>query len=1140
MFWTERLAILRAALFAAVICSGYSLQADVGEPKRVLVLYSFDKEQSLYSGFDQVLRLTLRSKLPDRVEFYTEYLDLVRFPDRSHADNLVESLRLRFSEKKPDLVIAVSYSALNFLLSNGEELFPKTPIVTLFNERRAGELKQKMAQGLVRQNITGVEGRDDPKRSVDLARQLQPDTQRVFIVVGSSPLEKFWLKELQADFSTYDPRIAITYLTDLSMDEMLRQVAGLPPHSIILFTFLFQDASGQFFLPEEALDLIARKARVPVFGIYLPYLGHGLVGGRMSDPEKTGIQVAELARRVLSGEKPENIPMVVDNSTRDAVNWRELRRWDINPDRVPAGSVVLFREPSLWDRYRWYLIGGIALVVCEAALIFALLIHRRRRRRAEQELRKEKAFSDAVIESLPGVFYLQDEIGTPLRWNKNTERISGYQPSEAKPLGLIADEDKKAVRQTRQEVFEKGSSQVEADIITKDGKRLSFLLTGVRLQLDRPYLVGIGVDITDRKRAEEALRQAEERFSNAFKYAAIGMALVAPDGRFLRANQALCDLLGYSAEELTNKTFQEITHPEDLDTDVDFLRRMLRGEIGSFHTEKRYFHKTGRVVRALLSVSAVRDKDGRLLHFVSQIQDITERKRAEEALRQAEERFSKAFGSSPVGLTISTLQDGRALEVNDAFLQMVGYERGEFIGKTARELRIWVDPEERAPIVAKLLAHRSVREENVRLRTKSGKVREVQLSAEIIQLQNEPCLLAIMRDVTEQNLLEQQLRQAQKMEALGRLAGGIAHDFNNLLGVIIGYSELLAKDLASNPGLRRRVDGIRTASERAASLTAQLLAFSRRQVLQPKVLNLNSIVLETDKMLRHVIGEDIEATTVLDSKLEQVKADPGQIAQVIMNLVVNARDAMPSGGKLTIETANAVLRESVLCRGREVPPGRYVMLSVSDTGIGMDAETQASLFEPFFTTKPTGKGTGLGLATVGSVVERSGGYILVDSEPGKGTTFKIFLPAVDESPEMAPAVSVPAERAKASETVLLVDDDAALRGLVSESLQLHGYNVLQATSSSDAIRLVEECRGAIHLLITDVIMPQMTGPELAQLARALHPGIKVLYISGYTDDKLSHAGVLDPKVALLQKPFPLEELALKLREVLGEKTEAAP
>jgi two-component system, cell cycle sensor histidine kinase and response regulator CckA len=1106
--------------------------SDVKEPKRVLILYSFDKEEGIYAGLDESLRSNLRARLPERVEFYTEYLDLVRFPDPRHADNLVKLLRLRLAEKKPDLIIPISYSALNFLLNSGRNLFPEIPIVALFNERRTGDVKLRIEQLPF---VTGVKGKDEPGPTVDLALRLQPDTQRVVVVVGDSPLEKFWLEQLRTDFAAYNGRVTFTYLTGLPMDGILKRVTDLPPHTIILYTFFFQDASGQFFLPEEALDLIVNASHVPVYGIYLPYVGHGVVGGRMDDPEKTGEAVADLAVRVLSGEKAADVPMVVDSSIRDTVDWRQLRRWGISETRLPPGSVVLFKELSIWDHYRPYIVGLFLLLIVEAFLILALLMQRERRKQAEKRLLSEKEFSDAVIESLPGVFFMQDETFKNVRWNKNAENVARYHPADTQPLGNVAEKHRISARRKIREVFEHGVGQTELELLGQGGVTHHYQVNAHRVQLEgKLYLLAIGIDSSERKKAEEDLRLSEARFSSAFEYAPIGIALVAPDGRWIKVNRALCDLIGYAPEELQAKTFQDVTHPEDLEADLNYVRQMLAGEIRFYQMEKRYLHKSGRVVWIWLSVSLVRDSDGRPLHFISQIQDITERKRAEEELRYAEERFAKAFQSSPEMCAITTLREPRFIEANDTFLRIMGYERSEVIGTSVEQLRIWPDPEERVALMKKVREGGTAREEDVRFRTKSGKILQVRMSGEIIHLQNEPCLLGLARDVTEQNLLEEQFRQAQKMEAVGRLAGGVAHDFNNLLGVIIGYSELVSSGLAADSVLHRRVEAIKQAGQRAAALTTQLLAFSRKQALQPRVVNLNSVVAETERLLRPLLGEDIERAVVLDPKLGQVKADAGQIVQVIMNLAVNARDAMPNGGKLTIETENVVVDGKTTGEGIPVQPGFYVTLAVGDTGTGMDQETKTRIFEPFYTTKPAGKGTGLGLATVYSIVEQSGGCIFVDTSLGKGTTFKIYLPRIDGVVE-APAVQAPpAKPAQVSGTVLLVEDELGLRTVVDESLRQEGYRVLLAANGMDALQVAERHQGPIQLLITDVIMPFVSGPQLAQSLKMLRPETRVLYISGYTADKFADYPKLDPDLALLQKPFKLVDLAQKVRDLMNQ------
>jgi nitrogen-specific signal transduction histidine kinase/CheY-like chemotaxis protein len=390
--------------------------------------------------------------------------------------------------------------------------------------------------------------------------------------------------------------------------------------------------------------------------------------------------------------------------------------------------------------------------------------------------------------------------------------------------------------------------------------------------------------------------------------------------------------------------------------------------------------------------------------------------------------------------------------------------------------------------------------------------------------------VAIKQGVTERKQLEKQLRQAQKMEAIGLLSGGIAHDFNNLLGVIIGYSEILEDRLEQNSDLRKGVEEIKKAGQRAVSLIRQLLAFSRQQVLAPRVLNLNAVVADTEKMLQRLIGEDVQLTTVLASELWQVRADQGQIEQVIMNLAVNARNAMPEGGKLIIETRNVHLDREYILRHPPTVPGNYVMLVVTDTGIGMDEQTRSHIFEPFFTTKELGKGTGLGLSTVYGIVKQSGGYVWVESEPGLGSTFKVYLPQVAEAVPLSHPSDVATGPLQGSETILLVEDEEPLRTLTRMILEQGGYTVLEANGGSQAIEIARQHRGPIHLLLTDMVMPGMNGLAVAENLIPVRPEMKVIYMSGYTNFTTSQQ--LDSEAIFLPKPITRDALLLKLHEVL--------
>jgi PAS domain S-box-containing protein len=539
--------------------------------------------------------------------------------------------------------------------------------------------------------------------------------------------------------------------------------------------------------------------------------------------------------------------------------------------------------------------------------------------------------------------------------------------------------------------------------------------------------------------------------------------------------------------------------------------------------------------------------DREIAYILHRVEDVTETVRLkqtgieQQALvneLRAEDRFRKAFNANPEPITIATLADGRYIDVNESFCRVTGYRREEVIGRTSVEMHFWSRPEDRAKLVEMVLERGSVRDMEAPFRTKSGEQRVGLGSAELLDVAGEQCVIVIFKDVTEQKSLEKQLLQAQKMEAIGQLSAGIAHDFNNLLSVIIGFSEALEQQLAGNPPMLRKCQQVRKAGERAATLTRQLLAFSRQQVLEPRVMNLNAAVEDSAKILRVLLGEGIEFNSKLDPALGSVKADQGQIEQVIMNLVVNARDAMPHGGKLAIETANIDLDEAYARRHPPLQAGRYIVLSVTDTGIGMDADTQSRIFDPFFTTKEIGKGTGLGLSTVYGVVKQSCGHIWVYSELGHGTTFKIYLPRVDESPAAEKPKLDDASIFHGTETILVVDDEEGLRELTCSLLEDCGYTVVAANGPNHALHIAALYDGPIHLLLTDVVMPGTNGPALAKKLSATRPELKVVYMSGYAG--FTHLDELDSDAFFVPKPITRDALLRKVHEALIAERIAKP
>jgi len=549
------------------------------------------------------------------------------------------------------------------------------------------------------------------------------------------------------------------------------------------------------------------------------------------------------------------------------------------------------------------------------------------------------------------------------------------------------------------------------------GKRI--LLVTAALISGTEYINVYARDISERKRAEEALRESEVRFRTLFSQAAVGVAQVeSQTGRVVRINKRYCDIIGYTPDEMIQKSFREITHPDDLQKNLSNMKDLIEGRISKFSIDKRYFRKDGSLGWVKLWVSPMWEVGQMPDYHIAVVEDITDRKQAEK----------------------------------------------------------------------------------------------------------------------DKQHIEAQLQQSQKMEAIGLLAGGIAHDFNNLLTTIIGYADFALEQVRENISLTSEIKEIRKAGRKAAALTRQLLTFSRKQLIQPEILNLNDILKNTEKMLRRTIGEDIEFKTMFESELWDVKMDPGQIDQILLNLVVNARDAMPTGGKLTIETANVELDDVYFQNyGVKDKRGSYVLLSVADSGIGMDEEILSRIFEPFFTTKERGQGTGLGLSTVFGIVQQNNGHIRADSEPGKGTTFKVYFQRI-KTDEVSDDIEeqLDENQLKGSETILVVEDSETLLKLTQKMLESYGYKILAAQSGNEAIQILNGHDGTIHLLLTDVVMPDMNGRELAEKIQSESPKVQVLYMSGYTDDTISKHGVLYDDVEFIEKPFSAKDLGLKVREVLNQ------
>jgi PAS domain S-box-containing protein len=766
------------------------------------------------------------------------------------------------------------------------------------------------------------------------------------------------------------------------------------------------------------------------------------------------------------------------------------------------------------------------------------------RKQAEEALRAERELLRTMIDNIPDYIYVKDVEGRFLVANRGLAKLVGAKEPDdllgktdfnffPKDLATAFFSDEQAIIRSGQPLVSQEEASMDAEGNPKWTSTSKVPLWDKNGQAIG--IIGIGRDITERKQAEEALRESNQALKALVDASPVAIICMDRAGTVTMANPAAERMFGWSEREMLGRPIPMVQ--EDKRKFYYALRAaVLRGQSVPGQ-EMQALKKDGSMVDVIVSMAPLRDGAGEIRGSMEIALDITSRKQAEAQLR-----LQAAALESAANAVAITDKSGDILYLNPAFTVMTGYSAEEVAGKNMHILNSGKYPKSYfEKMWNAILAGKVWQEEIINCRKDGTLYTEMQTITPVRDDRGAIIrFVAIKNDITETKQLAQQLSQSQKMESIGRLASGVAHDFNNLLTVVLSYSDVLLERSDLEPRAHKQMEEIKKAAVRAASLTRQLLAFSRQQVLEPKILNLNAIVTDTEKMLRRLIGEDVELLTMLDPNLGSVKADPGQIEQIVMNLSVNARDAMPEGGRLIIETSNADLDEEYARFHPPSTPGRYILLTVTDTGVGMDQETKAHIFEPFFTTKELGKGTGLGLSTVYGIVRQSGGYIWVYSEPKQGSVFKIYLPRVNAPAEQIRPSEPATEHLRGTETVLVVEDEESLRTLTCSLLQLSGYTVLEAKSGPLAVELARQHSGPIQLLLTDVVMPEMSGSKVAEEFTHIHPEAKVVFMSGYTRFSAMDSGLVDSKVALLQKPFSKAALLCKVREALDAPPDTKP
>lgn len=765
-----------------------------------------------------------------------------------------------------------------------------------------------------------------------------------------------------------------------------------------------------------------------------------------------------------------------------------------------------------------------------------------RRGRAEEEVLRLAS----VIESAHDAIFTTTADGEITSWNPAAEELFGYEEREIlgqSRLIVVPPEEHESVRDTLKRVKRGESVRREGKRLRKDGSTVWVTLCDAPLKDLGGRNTGVSViarDITARREAEAQIHRTQALFRSLIENAFELITVVDAEGVIHYQSPAILRILGYGSDEMLGDPFFNYVHPDDLAVMQGRLAEALERPGQKVNYETRFRSKSGEW-RVLRGTGVNLLDDAAIGGIVANSQDVTEIVRAERALRESDIQYRRLVELSPDVVIVH--RNEKVVYINSAGVELIGAESPEQVtGSSIFDLLhpdSWDVARRRAAVIQEMGG--STAPVEIKFIHMDGTTRHGEEIASPVVFEGEASILAIVRDLTQRRAAaealaqsEVQLRQAQKMEAVGQLTGGIAHDFNNLMNAILGNTHFVLADLPPDSPMREDVAEIANAATRAASLTKQLLAFSRQQVLQPEVVDLNRIVSEMGRMLERLLGESIELTMHLHQDLDPVEVDPTQMHQVMLNLCVNARDAMPGGGKLTIETQNIKLDEThTSARGYPIAPGSYAMLAVSDTGEGIPHDIQERIFDPFFTTKEVGQGTGLGLSTVYGIVKQSGGYIWLYSEEGIGTTFKIYLPRAETGTPKEPVrdeLPVPLPR---NRTVLVVEDEQAVRRTACKTLERAGYRILQAAAPEEALRIFQQNADDIDLFLTDVVMPQMSGSELAERIRRIRPEIPILFMSGYTDEAVIRHGELAPNADFLQKPFSPAVLSRTIERMLA-------
>ncbi len=978
---------------------------------RVLVLHSYHYGFTWSDSISKGIRSVFEER-KYKAELLFEFMDTRRIASEEYFQELKSLYKVKYRGRPIDVIICSDDHALNFMLNMGEKVFPDVPIVFC----SVSGYNPSMRKG---RQLTGLIESIDIKATLDVALKLHPGIKEVAVITDMTRTGRALKTKADKVFLPYQHRLRFKYLEGLVVEDLWQQVSLLSNETIIFLFIFSRDKAGHVFSHEENLENLDKYSKVPIYAVWEFYLGHGIVGGKLTSGTAEGNIVGKMALRILDGEKASDIPPSL-SPVQYMFDYNQMKRFNVKESMLPENSIIINKPFSFYKKYK--------LVVWTTILIFLILV---------------------------------------------------------------------------------------------------------------TTIIILNFNIFKRKRAEEALQESEKRYRLLADNVTDVIWIRDMNLNLTYISPSVMNQLGYTIEEAKARTVEETWTPESLKyieevfaEELEIEKNKQKDMSRSRTIEVESKCKDGSTIWTEAKMSFLRDLDGRPTGIIGVTRNITERKTGEEALRESESKFRNLFDLSPQAVALTELKSGRLIDVNNKFCELTKYSKEEILGLSTTELGFYHEAD-RNKLLKELQTSVEVSGLEMEFKAKDNSILHALVFARIIQIEGESFILTICHDVTEQKRLEVQLQQAHKMEAIGTLAGGIAHDFNNILGIILGNTELAMDDVPEwNPAWYNLKEA-RIASLRAKDVVRQLLSFARKSEVEKKPTNIIPIIKESLELMRSSIPTSIEISQNIPKNIDTILADPTQIAQVLINLSTNADHAMPDGGILEVSLKNVELDKDTAVQYPDLGSGRYVNLTVSDTGHGISQEEIDRIFDPYFTTKEVGKGTGMGLAVVHGIVKGHNGTIIVESEAGKGTTFSIFFPTVEEDPviEFDPTEKLPT----GNEKILFIDDEPSIVNMARQMLERLGYEVVTKISSIEALELFRSKPDQFDLIITDMTMPSMTGDKLVKEILNIRPDMPTIISTGFSDnidaDKIKEIGTTD----YFEKPFDKRSFAIKVRSVLDGK-----